>query len=73
MSLLLLACCLKILSSAMIASLVIVEIGNTPVMASARLSAALISASEGVSVGIVKYLCLKNTELQTRVLLVLLM
>ncbi len=61
------------MSSAVIASSVIVEIGNAPVMASARMLVALISASEGVSVGIVKYLCLKNTKLQTCVLLVLLM
>ena len=54
----------------MIASFVIVETGNTPVMASESVSAAFINASEGVSVGIVRYLCLKNTELQTRVLLV---
>ncbi len=57
----------------MIASSVTIATGNTPVMASASVSAALSRVSEGVSVGIVKYLCLKNTELQTRMLLVLLM
>ena len=36
-------------------------------MASTRLSAALMSASVEVMVGIVKYLCRKNTVSQTRV------
>ncbi len=54
----------------MIASFVIVDTGKTPMMASESVSAALSNASEGVSVGVVRYLCLKNTELQTRVLLV---
>lgn len=57
----------------MIASFVIVDTGNAPVMASESTSAALINASAGVRLGIVRYLCLKNTELQTRVLLVSLM
>ena len=57
----------------MIASFVIVDTGKTPVIASEIASAALMSASAGVRVGIVRYLCLKNTELQTPVLLVLLM
>ncbi len=53
--------------------LVMLKTGIVPVMASERMSAALINALPGVNVGIVKYLCLKKTKLQTRVLLVLLM
>ncbi len=41
------------------------ETGIAPVIASDRVSAALINASDGVKVGIVNYLCLENTELQT--------
>ena len=55
------------------ASFVMVEGGMLPDIAAVRSSAALIRASAGVSVGMVKYLCLKNTELQVRVLLVLVM
>ncbi len=49
------------------ASLVMLETGIAPVIASDRVSAALINASDGIKVGIVRYLCLKNIELQTRV------
>ncbi len=52
---------------------VMVDGGMLPAIAAVRSSAALISASAGVSVGMVKYLCLKKTELQVRVLLVLVM
>ncbi len=54
------------------ALLVMLETGIVPVMASKRMSAALINALPGVNVGIVKYMCLKKTKIQTRVLLVLL-
>ena len=47
--------------------------GTTPVMAVVKLSAASMSASVGVMVGMVSYLCLKNTVLQVRVCLVSLM
>ncbi len=47
--------------------IVMLETGIAPVIASDRVSAALINASDGVKVGIVRYLCLKNMELQTRV------
>ncbi len=50
----------------MIALSVMVDTGKTPVIASDRMSVALINASVGVRVGIVRYLCLKNTKLQTR-------
>ncbi len=53
--------------------LVMLETGIAPVMTSKSMSAALINALPGVNVGIVKYLCLKKTKLQTRVLLELLM
>ena len=49
------------------ASVVIFGGGMTPASALVRLSAAQIRASAAVSVGIVRYLCLKNTELHTRV------
>ncbi len=49
------------------ASLVVLETGITPVITSDKVSASLINASDGVKVGIVRYLCLKNTALQTRV------
>ena len=39
--------------------------GTTPANASVKSSAAQMRASAGVIVGIVKYLCLKNTVLQT--------
>ncbi len=48
-------------------SFVILETGIAPVIASDIVFAALINASDGVNVGIVRYLCLKKTELQTRV------
>ncbi len=41
-------------------------IGMVPLMVSTRLSAALIRASTGVTLGMVKYLCLKNTVSQIR-------
>ncbi len=49
------------------ASLVMLLTGIAPVVASDRVSAAVINASDGVKVGIVRCLCLKNTELQTSV------
>jgi hypothetical protein len=49
------------------ASLVMLETGIAPEIASDRVSAALINVSHGVKVGIVRCLCLKNMELQTRV------
>ncbi len=49
----------------MMASFVMLETGIAPVIASDRVSAALIDASDGVRVGIVRYLCLKKTKLQT--------
>ncbi len=55
------------------ASVVMFGGGRTPAMADIKLSAAWISASAGVSVGMVRYLCLKNTVLQVRVYLVSLM
>ncbi len=36
---------------------------TTPAMVNIKLSAAWMSASAGVSVGMVRYLCLKNTVL----------
>jgi hypothetical protein len=69
-SLALLAWCLNMLSSCVMALFMILETGIAPVIASDRMSAALINTSDGVKVGIVRYLCLKNTELQTRVLFV---
>ncbi len=53
------------------ASFVMLETGIALVIASDRVSAALINASDGVKVGIVRYLCLTKTELQTRVPFVL--
>ena len=55
------------------ASAVTLFFGMIPLMVSTRLSAALIRASAGVKLGIVKYLCLKNTVLQMRECLVLVM
>ncbi len=52
------------------ASFVMLETGIDPVIASDRVSAALINTSDGVKAGIARYLCLKNTELQMRVLFV---
>ena len=54
------------------ASDVTVGFGTSPEMASMRLSDDLISASAGVVVGIVRYLCRKNTVLQVCMLLVVL-
>ena len=51
---------------------VTVGFGTSPEMASMRLSDGLINAPAGVMVGIVKYLCQKNTVLQVRMLLVVL-
>ncbi len=48
------------------ASLVMFDSGITPDIASVRLSAAPMSVLAGVMVGIVRYLCLKNTLLQTQ-------
>ncbi len=72
-SLLQLACCLKILRSDVMVLSVMLETDIAPVMASKKMSTALINVLPGVNVGIVKYLCLKKTKLQRRVLLVLLM
>ncbi len=47
--------------------------GMTPAIANVKLSAAQMSASVGVRVGMVSYLCFKDTVLQVRVFLVLLM
>ncbi len=47
------------------ASLVMLETCIVSVITSDRVSAALINASDGVKVGIVRYLCVKNTALQT--------
>ncbi len=49
------------------ASVVMLSGGRTPAMADVKLSAAWMSASAGVKVGMVRYLCLKNTLLQVRV------
>jgi hypothetical protein len=54
-------------------SVVMFSGGTTPAMADAKLSPAQMSASAGVSVSIVRYLCLKNTELQVPLCLVSLM
>jgi hypothetical protein len=54
-------------------SVVIFGDGTTHAMAGVKLSAARMSASDRVSVGMLRYLCLKNTVLQVRVCLVLLM
>ena len=43
------------------------ETGIALVIPSDRIPAALINTSDGVKVGIVRYLCLKKTELQMRV------
>ncbi len=55
------------------ASVVMLGGGTTPVMADVKLSAAGMSASVGVRVGMVRYLCLKNTVLQVQVCRVSLM
>ncbi len=55
------------------ASVVMFGGGTTPAMADVKLSADRMSASARVSVGMVRYLCLKNTVLQVRVCLVSLM
>ncbi len=65
--LVLLACCLNMLSSCVMASLVTLETGIAPVIASDTVSATLINTSDGVKVGIVRYLYSINTELQTHV------
>ncbi len=49
------------------ASVVMLGGGMIPAMALVKLSAAHMRALDGVSVGIVRYLCLKNTVLQIRV------
>ena len=53
-----------------IASLVTFIFGTAPEIVSTSLSAARIEAMLGVIVGIIRYFCLKNTELQTQVLFV---
>jgi hypothetical protein len=55
------------------ASIVMFGGGTTPAMADVKLSAAWMSASAGMRVGMVRYLCLKNTVLQVRVCQVSLM
>ncbi len=55
------------------ASVVMFGGGMTPAMADVKLSAAPISAPARVSVGMVRYLCLKNTLMQVQVCLVSLM
>ncbi len=55
------------------ASVVMLGGGTIPAMAELKLSAAQMSASARVRVGMVRYLCLKNTVLQVQVCLVLLM
>jgi hypothetical protein len=65
-----LACCLKMCMSWLMVSVVMFGGGTKPAMADVKLSAAWMSASAGVSVGMVSYLCLKNTVLQVRVCLV---
>ncbi len=57
----------------LMASVVMFGGGMMPAMADVKLSTAQMSASAGVSVGMVRYLCLKNTVLQVQVCLVLLM
>ncbi len=49
------------------ASVVMLGGGLTPAMADVKLSTACMSASAGERVGMVRYLCLKNTVLQVRV------
>ncbi len=53
-SLTLLACCLNMLSSCVMESLVMLETGIVPVITSDRAIAALIKTSDGVKVGIVR-------------------
>ena len=55
----------KIAISCVMASSVTVVLGMFPPMASTSLSAARSKATSGVIVGIVRYLCLKNTVSQT--------
>jgi len=64
------ACILYISMSCSTASDVTVCFGMIPLMVSIRLSVAVIRASAGVKLGMVKYLCLKNTVLQIRECLV---
>lgn len=52
------------------ASVVMEDAGMMPTIAVVRSLAALMSASYGAIEGIVRYLCLKNTELQVQVLFV---
>ena len=61
------------LMSCAIASVVMLGGGITPASAVVRLSAAWMRASAGVKDGIVRYLCLKKTELHMRVCLVSIM
>ncbi len=55
------------------ASVVMFGCGTMHAMAHVKLSAAWMSASAGVNVAMVRYLCLKNTVLQVQVCLVSLM
>ncbi len=55
------------------ASVVMLGGGMTSAIADVELSAAWMSASAGVGVGMVRNLCLKNTVLQVQVCRVLLM
>jgi hypothetical protein len=68
-----LACCLKMCMSWSMVSVVIFGGGTMPAMADVKLSTAQMSASAGVSVGMVRCLCLKNTVLQVWVCLMSLM
>ncbi len=67
------ACCLKMCMSWLMAFVVMFSCGTLPAKADVKLSAAQMIASAVVSVGMVRYLCLKNTVLQVRVCLVSLM
>ena len=57
------ACVLKMLMSCVMGSVVMLGGGMTPASAVMRSSDARMRASAGVKDGIVRYLCLKNTEL----------
>ena len=61
-----LACSLKMLINWLMELVVMLGGGMIPAMASVKLSAARMRASDGVSVGIVRYLCVKNTVLHNR-------
>ena len=67
------ACTLNMSISCSTACTVMVFIGKFPRIVSVKASAALINASAGVIVGIVKYLCLKKTALHVQICFVLVM